>query len=91
MHQGNQQQQQRQQAQRSRPLQQQKQVRQQQQQFNVPPPGSKSYAEVAARPGLTDAQLANMAATAVVPNQVPQRTSLEMIVQQFARSLAQYL
>ena len=90
MHQGNQQQQQRQQAQRSRPLQQQKQMRQQQQ-FNVPPPGSKSYAEVAARPGLTDAQLANMAAAAVVPNQVPQRTSLEVIVQQFARSLAQYL
>ena len=89
MHQGNHHhQQQRQQPQRSRPQQQQKW---QQQQFNVPPPGSKSYAEVAARPGLTDAQLANMAATAVVPNQVPQRTSLEMIVQQFARSLAQYL
>ena len=81
----------RQQAQRSRPLQQQKQMRQQQQ-FNVPPPGSKSYAEVAARPGLTDTQLSNMVAVpALAQTQAPQRASLEVIVQQFARSLAQYL
>ena len=86
MHQGNHHhQQQRQQPQRSRPQQQQKW---QQQQFNVPPPGGKSYAEVAARPGFTDVQLSNMAA---VPTQTPQRASLEMIMQQFARSLAQYL